>query len=258
MIYCISDLHLGDKGPRDNFFARGEDRLYSFLEYVYEQRGELIILGDLFEWWQTNLSTSVLAYRELIDNLGGLGATWVLGNHDNALEGFRGTLLMPHHPLFRSCVGGFARVVGGRKIAFAHGHEGDPTCADPNPGIGALTAIMSAMLEDRNKGPNKGGHAVEDQFIGALEWPLNLWRSVANRASRRKELLNGMEQYRKDQRCDAVLCGHTHEAGQLGNYYNTGCWCRDLDTFARVNDGGQINIFEWTGTEAKPYNQELV
>lgn len=253
MIYCISDLHLGDKGPRDNFHVRGVERLYRFLDYVDEQRGALIVLGDLFEWWQTNLSVSVLAYRELIDRLAALGTTWVLGNHDNALEGFRGTSMMPNHQLFRGSQQAFDRRIGGKLFSFAHGHEWDATCADLNPGVGALTAIISGMLEDKNQTPG----TVEDQFIGALEWPLNLWRSVTHREDRRKELLDGADKYRRIWRSDVLVCGHTHEAGQLGNYYNTGCWCRDLDTFARIEDDGQINIFEWTGTEAKPYNKEL-
>ena len=37
---------------------------------------------------------------------------------------------------------------------------------------------MSALLEDKNKGPIHNGVAVEDTFINSLEMPLNLWRRL--------------------------------------------------------------------------------
>ena len=60
---------------------------------------------------------------------------------------------MIQHPLFQRAHGPFEEVIGGRRFAFLHGHEADPYCCDLNPGIGEITAIISGMLEDRNKGP---------------------------------------------------------------------------------------------------------
>ena len=98
-IYCISDLHLGDGGPRDNFLPAKEKQLLSFLDYVEEQDGELLILGDLFELWQANWS-KVFTYRKhLLDRLAVLGATYILGNHDADLYHFQGTSWI-NHPLF--------------------------------------------------------------------------------------------------------------------------------------------------------------
>ena len=66
-IFCVSDLHLCDRGYRDNFAVEGrEARFYEFLDYVEANGSQLCILGDLFDWWQSNLSKSVFAYRDLL------------------------------------------------------------------------------------------------------------------------------------------------------------------------------------------------
>lgn len=246
-IFCVSDLHLCDRGPRDNFIARGEERFFKFLDYVNQQQGELYILGDLFDWFQCNLSASMLAYADLLSrlaNVGELGALWVVGNHDNAFAKFIGSnvnLRMSRPTMSKP----FEATIGGKRFAFLHGHEADPTCSSLNPGIGELTAIMSAMIEDHNQGPNKNGLAVEDVFIGALEAPLNIWRHVIHQATRRTELIDNVEAYRKAAGANVVISGHTHEPGRIGTYYyNTGCWCRDQDTFVRI-DEDRIILYEW-------------
>jgi UDP-2,3-diacylglucosamine pyrophosphatase LpxH len=100
--FCISDLHLCDRGPRDNFAYNGrEERFYNFLKFVEESRGRLLILGDLLDWWQVPVGSAISAYLPLLDRLNGLGAEWIVGNHDNALAPLIGTPLMIDHPLFK-------------------------------------------------------------------------------------------------------------------------------------------------------------
>ena len=88
-IFVISDLHMGDGGPRDNFpLDNREKELGLFLDYVASQQGELIILGDLFEFWQMNLSKIVMKHLPLLDRLAAMNATYVLGNHDADFDQF--------------------------------------------------------------------------------------------------------------------------------------------------------------------------
>ncbi|MDN5279947.1 MAG: UDP-2,3-diacylglucosamine hydrolase [Clostridiales bacterium] len=64
-IFVISDLHLGDHGKRDNFTVKGKDKdgneidrlelLNEFLDMVEKRDGQLVIVGDLFEFWQANI-----------------------------------------------------------------------------------------------------------------------------------------------------------------------------------------------------------
>jgi UDP-2,3-diacylglucosamine pyrophosphatase LpxH len=248
-IFCVSDLHLADRGFRDNFAVEGrEERFHKFLDYVAAEGGQLYVLGDLFDFWRANPSRIVVAYLDLLTRLDKMQAVYVVGNHDCAFSAFIGQPgLMPGHPLFLREVRGFEKTIGGRRFAFLHGHESDPYCRDLNPGTGEITAIISAMLEDRNRGPfTADHHAVEDQFVGTLEAALTLWRHLTFQHGRRDELLDGVEAYRKEAGADVVVYGHTHEAGHIGDYhFNAGTWARTNDTFVRINDDGRTAVWEW-------------
>ncbi len=248
-IYCVSDLHLGDRGARDNFCVEGrEDRFLAFLDHVEASRGKLYILGDLFDWWQVNLSRSVMAYWGLLRRFDALGATWVVGNHDGALAEFIGEEYFDGLPAFRCCRRAFEQTIGGRRFAFLHGHEADPYCRDANPGAGELTAILSAMLEDRHRGPvDRRGRVLEDRFVGSLERVVSLWRWLNGRPGRLEGMVRDVEEYRVKTQADVVIYGHTHEPGRMGDYhYNAGCWCREKDTFVQIEDDATAGVFEWT------------
>ena len=91
-IFVISDLHMGDGGPRDNFAAGDkEQQLDLFIDFVKKENGELIIVGDLFEFWQASLGKVLVMRRPLIDRLSNMGATFVIGNHDSDLEALIGS-----------------------------------------------------------------------------------------------------------------------------------------------------------------------
>ena len=80
-IFCVSDLHLCDRGYRDNFAVEGrEARFYRFLDYVEAEGGQLYVLGDLFDWWQANLSKSVRVYQDLLARLAHMGPGGACGS----------------------------------------------------------------------------------------------------------------------------------------------------------------------------------
>jgi UDP-2,3-diacylglucosamine pyrophosphatase LpxH len=259
-IFCVSDLHAADRGPRDNFAFNGrEERFGKFLDMVEREQGRLLILGDLLDFWQVNLGAAVTAYLPLLDRLAALGATWIVGNHDNALAPLIGTPLMIDHPLFKRSCHPFEEEIGGRKFAFLHGHEADPYCCDLNPGAGEITAIISGVLEDRNKGPvTHRGHAVEDEFVGTLESALMLWRTLTFQHGRQAEMVTGVEKYRREKNCDVVVYGHTHEPGSIDDYhFNSGSWARQHDTYVVISDNGQASVWEWLGDKAIPHLAKL-
>jgi UDP-2,3-diacylglucosamine pyrophosphatase LpxH len=251
--YVVSDLHLCDRGPRDNFSHNGrEERFNRFLDVVAREGARLRILGDFFDWWEVPLGAAIKAYLPLADRIAALDSDWVWGNHDNALSPLFGTPLMIQHPLFQRAHGPCEEVIGGRRFAFLHGHEADPYCCDLNPGIGEITAIISGMLEDRNKGPFHRGHPVADEFVGTLESALTLWRTLTFQHGRQAEMVAGVEKYRKEKQCDVVVYGHTHQPGRIGDYhFNSGSWARTNDTFVCIEDDGAVEVYEWMGTEAR-------
>jgi len=250
-IFCVSDLHLCDRGYRDNFAVEGrEARFHKFLDFVEAEGGQLYILGDLFDWWQANLSKSMRVYRNLLARLahmGPVGALWIAGNHDNSLTDFIGSEIKLRGIELPAMSKAFEATIGGRRFAFLHGHESDPYCCDLNPGTGEITAIISGLFEDRNRGPfTRNRHAVEDEFVGALEGALTLWRKLTLQHGRLDEMIDGVEAWRIEAGADVVVYGHTHEAGHIGDcHFNTGTWSRTNDTFVRIGDDGRAAVWEW-------------
>ena len=258
--FCISDLHACDRGCRDNFAVEGRElRFSAFLDFVESRNGRLYVLGDLLDFWQVNLSKAVMAYIRLLDRLDAMDAVFVVGNHDGALSHFIGTPMMLGHPFFKRMRRGFEETIGGRQFAFLHGHEADPYCRDDNPGTGEVTAIISGMLEDRNRGPfDNRRHAVEDRFVGTLESALTLWRKMTFQHGRLDELLDGVEKYRAERNADVVVYGHTHEPGRIGSHhFNTGSWARANDTFVWIDDEGETGVWEWIDNRPVPYARVL-
>ena len=164
-IFVISDLHMGDGGPRDNFpLGDREKQLNLFLDYVGSQQGELIILGDLFDFWQMNLSKIVMLHMPLLDRLAAMNATYVLGNHDADFDHFIGTGFLSH-PLFTKMARPFEREIGGKRFKFMHGHEVDPINSGDTPGTGRICCIVAGMREDKNGSPVlPDGEFVEDHL----------------------------------------------------------------------------------------------
>ncbi|NLH15850.1 MAG: UDP-2,3-diacylglucosamine diphosphatase [Phycisphaerae bacterium] len=276
-IFVISDLHIGDGGPRDNF-AQGKDRqreLDGFLDYVEKENGELILLGDLFEFWQASLSKVIVGHLRLMERLEHMGAVYALGNHDVDLKEFMGTGLV-QWPLLGRMTGPFERRIGGRNFRFMHGHEVDPYNCGDKPGWGRLLAIFAGIYEDRVGSPMMpSGEAVENaleefgqRVVGLWNWLVKWFRVVSFRGSSpdpKKELPPSqnparieemVELYWKD-KCrrnyDVAIVGHTHQPGRIGSwYYNSGCWVQQDNTLVRIRPDGTAGVFSWKQGQPEP------
>jgi UDP-2,3-diacylglucosamine pyrophosphatase LpxH len=278
-IFVISDLHLGDGGFRDNF-ARGttgnrEQQLRALLDYVGTQRGELVIIGDLFEFWQTSLGQVLLRHRLLLDRFSEMRAVYVVGNHDVDLEAFIGTDFLCH-PFFGRMGRPFERVIDGKRFKFMHGHEVDPFNCGDAPSWGRIFSIIAGMFEDHHKSPLlPSGETVEAVLEEFAEDMLRLWNSRATKLTKpeisapppnpQKELTPAQNpdrvqemyrRYREDREAngyDVAIVGHTHLPGRLGNwYYNSGTWTGQSNNFLRISPAGDVEVFDWTETGAVP------
>ena len=267
-IFVISDLHMGDGGARDNFpLNNREMELGSFLDSVANQQGELIVLGDLFEFWQMNLSKTVMKHIPLLDRLAAMNATYVLGNHDADLDGFVGTGFLSH-PLFRRMCGPFPREIGGKRFKFMHGHEVDPVNKGDEPGRGRIFCIVAGQFEDKNKSPvYPNGDYVEDDlerigegllgpctafvsrisrlFGGGLGMAIEHLTPVQN-PRRANELLDLYRQDKETNGYDVLIAGHTHRPGRAGDwYFNSGTWARETNSFVQISPNGDAAVYDW-------------
>lgn len=273
-IYVISDLHMGDGGARDNFaVGERETELSLFLDYVEEQKGRLIILGDLFEFWQASLGRVLMERRSWLDRFAGMEATYVVGNHDVDLDVLIGSDMLSH-AFFKGMGRAFTEEIGGKKFRFMHGHEVDPFNCGDSPSWGRILAIFAGIFEDRNGSPMlSGGVTVEEALRKFGEVMLRLWNWAARRITKKvsggkspspkneltpaqnpelaKKMLEEYEKERAEGGYDAVIVGHTHQAGRIGEwYFNSGCWAGARNTFVKMSAGGKVQVFDWQDGEA--------
>jgi UDP-2,3-diacylglucosamine pyrophosphatase LpxH/uncharacterized membrane protein HdeD (DUF308 family) len=277
-IFVISDLHLGDGGARDNFEAgRKTPDLRAFVDHVGAEGGELLVLGDLFELWQMNLSLLFVKRRELLDHLASVDLAYVPGNHDVDLLHFIGTDLLAH-PFFARMRAPFVRAIGGRRFRFCHGHETDPFNAGDDPGFGRMLAIFGGVFEDENGSPFlASGESVEDVLEQFGESMLTIWRCAmatitkrvtkeevhpkaaltpAQNPDRLAEHVAGVRADLAKGGHDVVVLGHTHKAGRIGDwYFNSGSWTGPTNHFLRISPDGDVRHFEWK--EGRPVERAM-
>ncbi|MCE5186978.1 MAG: UDP-2,3-diacylglucosamine diphosphatase [Planctomycetaceae bacterium] len=268
-IVVISDLHMGDGGPRDNFaFDHKERDLSRFLDYVEQLNAELFILGDLFEFWQSNIGKVLIQRLGIMDRLGRMQAAYVLGNHDCDFEDLIGTRLFAH-PLLERMTGPFERIIAGKRVMFMHGHELDPFSRDGTPRWGRILAILAGILEDRKGHPllSAGGFTekslltVSRSFMRVWNNSLNLFEKSASDQPPHKlqdsltpaqdpgQIRGIMALYhlhKRRENYDYLITGHTHAAGFFRDWYcNSGCWIGMRMNFVRIAPDGTISLCEW-------------
>ncbi len=268
-IFVVSDLHMGDEGPRDNFAhmsgGNREQEFHHFLDYVADEGGELYILGDLFELWQGNLSQVLTCRRPLMDRLAQMGATYLLGNHDIDLRHFTdvGGLKLAH-PLFDNLYIAGTLFVAGKKILLIHGHEQDVYCKSDIPGIGRISAIYSGLKEDRNGGPLAGKYGaatVESRCMSRFDRWSKLARRLIGYPSTTQVMRKAVVDTFNKSGCDALIYGHTHEPGQFAELatpfpgrrlpiYNSGTWAESVNSFVRIEPDAEITVMNWAGYQA--------
>jgi len=258
-VYAISDLHAGDGGPRDNFaFGSHEKDLLSFLDMVAGDNGKLIICGDLFELWQSNVSKVLTTRERMLDRLAKMNAIYVLGNHDADLRYFVGRNWL-NHPFFHNMVDDFMLSIGGRRFSFIHGHQADAYCSGDTPGLGRITAIYSGLCEDKNGGPMIDKYrTVEDRAVGRLEKLVSLWSRLRGKPDRFTAINRNLRNLYVKMGCDVVVCGHTHFPGRISNWhYNTGTWAERVNSFVRIDDCGHVFVCDWANGQATQNHTEL-
>jgi len=282
-IYVVSDLHIGDGGPRDNFGYAGSNKpeqFREFLDFVAGQKAELIILGDLFDFWQANFSRVLINNMPLIERLGEMEATFVVGNHDIDLVGFiEHKLLGPR--LFHKLSGPFPRKIGNKTFYFMHGHEVDPYNKGEVPGKGRLLTILAGIAESFVGSPRlNGGRSVESVlelagqgFLNAVKrWGRKLLlkclllfgvqsneQSPAQNSDWACEMLLHYKAHREANHYDVAIVGHTHRPGQIGDwYFNSGSWVTTNNSFIRILSNGEVQAFDWRNNQPEVNSTVLI
>ncbi|MCI0498328.1 MAG: UDP-2,3-diacylglucosamine diphosphatase [Planctomycetales bacterium] len=268
-IIVVSDLHMGDGGPRDNFSADHKERQFNlFLDFVEGRNAQIFILGDLFDFWQANVGKVLIRWMNLLDRLARMQAVYVVGNHDADFQDLVGTNLLAH-PFFERMCGPFERVIGGRRFKFMHGHELDPFNWDGTPRWGRILSILAGIMEDRKGSPLlSAGGFTEKSLLKIARGFMWTWNNSVNifEKSRLHEKPHSLEEsltpaqdpakikgilslYHKNkiqEGYDYLVAGHTHAVGRFQDwYYNCGCWVGLRTHFLEILQEGTIHVCEW-------------
>ena len=248
-VYFISDLHLG--AHDDEFERQKEERLLSFLRFVARENADLVIVGDLFDFWFEYKHVILRRHFRVLGQLalmtGDRPIHYLAGNHDFWLDSFIsneiGLIIHPNE---------YVLSVNHLKIFVRHGDG----LLKNDYGYRMLKKVL------RNKF-NIFLYRLLHPDIGV---PLALYCSHLSRNSGEKDKERYLDiDYRRfafqkiDEGYDMVVLGHTHwaalEAYQSGCYVNPGYWGNNF-TFAVVQDGRPA-IQQWDGKEAKPFLVDL-
>ena len=264
----ISDLHIGDASPKDNLCqANREALLHSFLDYVEQQEGRLIILGDFFELLRYPLDAIVARRKELLDRLARLEATFVPGNHDE------GTARLvdpnhPPHPFFARMSTAFTMPIGEKRFKFMHGHEVDPFISAPIRSVSRAVGAVACLFNSREGTCLLSNDAFTSVLMELGEQVLRL-KDWANRCMGRalrecyymmppeeatrlthqiriQRMLSRYYQDKAEGLYDVAVVGHTHKAGAFGQWYlNSGSWTGVTNDFLRIAPDGQATVLTW-------------
>jgi UDP-2,3-diacylglucosamine pyrophosphatase LpxH len=276
-IFVISDLHLGNGSRLDQFNRSGAEPLFwRFLDYVADQEGSLIIVGDLLELWRFQLSEVIDHRQPLLERLAEIRPVYIPGNHDSlAMEAHR-TLA---HPLFQYIRSPFTVSIGQRRYRFMHGHELDPFISQ-RLYQRSLPGCVSSTFIVKDRICRWTDNRIQEWFLRYGEYLMGMFHGwTGNPLHRIHPALHGQVQRKtrrpsytlrvqkmlsrylhdKDRQVyDVVVVGHSHQVGRYGNwYFNSGCWIGSSHSFLKILPDGHIEVFSWNEEGANP-NQTVV
>jgi UDP-2,3-diacylglucosamine hydrolase len=202
-IYFLSDVHLGVASASKE--AEKERKLLDFLDHVQGTKGELYLVGDIFDFWfegNRRAPISFQRYRSVVKALGdlvrrGCPITYVAGNHDWWLGSF-----FPKRLDIKISKKAMITRLQGKKVLITHGDE----VAGSDLGYRALRLVLRNRL-------NIGLFSLLPAEISTA---LGLTASRLSRhKSNRKDLriestLLPFARQSFLEGFDAVVCGHVH------------------------------------------------
>lgn len=269
-IFVVSDLHLGSGGRRDNFSSYRKEKLFfDFLNFIEKNNGELIITGDLVDLWRFSLRKTLRRHRELLDRLAEMNVSYIVGNHDHAIELLMENGILPHS-IFKKTTAPFTRLIGDKQFKFMHGHELDPLNSRMRPMWGRMVGLSTGTIEWINGAPFSTSQAVENVLAKFEEILLEMWlwiclelkktfgsdlhpRSSGRlRHIRTKKMLVRHQRYKNSHGHDITISAHTHRVGSFKNwYFNSGSWIGAASNFLSILPDGNTAIFDWTALGPK-------
>jgi len=242
-IYFLSDFHLGAPDYASSLVR--EKKIVAFLESIRHTAAQIIIVGDIFDFWYEYKKVVPKGYVRLLGKLAELSDSGIpihvfVGNHDMWMSGYfekELNITVYHKPKEFEWNGKRFLIGHGDGLGPAdHGYKfikkifRNPACQwlfgqlHPSWGIGLANYFSRKSRE-------KTG-AADEIFMGEV----NEWLIVYS-----KELL-------QQQHYDYFIFGHRHlpidcKLADNSRYINLGDWIRNF-TYADF-DGNDVQLHKW-------------
>jgi len=235
-IYVISDAHLGAGTAEEE--ALKSRRLRDFWRRVGEARADVVILGDLFDFWFEYRNAiprlhfeHLVALRDLVD--AGCRVFYVAGNHDFWAGPFlRDELGVTY------CEDELELEHAGCRLCFSHGDGWPPR----ERGYRLMKAVFR----------NRFAIALFRLISPDIGFPLARWLSRHSRGRHHLpqstlDVYRDMARNRLKGGCDMLFIGHLHECRHTrwpeGDWIITGDWMKHF-SYALVESDG-VGLFRW-------------
>lgn len=116
-IVVLSDLHMGDKGKRDDLL-HNQNLLIPLLNYYFDRGYTLILNGDIIDLSKYRYEQIMLAWQDVIDIFQRFDSNGrmhqILGNHDSALALYNYPITLAESMVLN---------YNGNKLFILHGHQ---------------------------------------------------------------------------------------------------------------------------------------
>ena len=240
-LFFISDAHLGADSPAEE--KTKSARLHAFWEYVERSGADLVIVGDLFDFWfefrhavPSLHFDHLAALRRLTE--AGHAVHYIAGNHDFwAGRYFREELGLHFHR------DEWATVAGGARVVFRHGDGWLPR----EYGYRLMRSVLRSPVSVRlfqMLSPDLGFPlARRVSSYGKERHPLTARALAANADAARERLRQG---------ADVLVTAHLHEPLHFvwpeGQWLVAGDWMRHFSFGVIAGDGPGLYLWHDSGS----------
>ena len=250
----ISDVHLGGFTHEMNYQI--EQNLISLLDYAYEQNLDIIILGDLLDYYMQygdfvpECGITVFNWFKEYHQKSGKKSLFITGNHDNWDYGFFNTIGFDTEHEYRILM-----LPTGERVLMMHGDGLKESLFEfPRPWFHRLLRNPYFVGSFKTITTPAFGNSIMRSFSA---WSRN---NDSHDVSDKAHLDQHAIRLLKANMADIVICGHHHEIrDQYVNqkrYINTGAFFKNSTVCLYTT--GSFNLVTWHGAQRifTPINNE--
>lgn len=245
-ILFLSDLHLG--GFADDINEQLEDIFAGLINTVLKEQAQLVILGDLLDYYMQygsdvpEYARGIFLHLEKFNRSSPYRSIYITGNHDNWDEGYLQSIGFDVEHEYK------IMELDGKKVLLAHGDGlSDPALMFPRPIFHRLLRNPYFVKVYRSITTPESGNRIMKKFSQLNRHFSTEKESDTNRIDKWAEFIL------KSGIADVVICGHHHHIRFInyneGLYINTGAFFRQFCCAKYTNS--MFQLVKWDNNNKK-------